>query len=376
MSFENVQNLYPQNVDISLTDAIIKDDKLLLMLCEAIKNNPGVKLSPYCITKKFILLSEYLKKKGLEFAVEEMPNLSSVWTIDYLDSKIGSRMEMLKIKELCGNVPESIICKTEAEVIAVAQWFFENNRSSAIKANYGESGWGTIFIKKENFKNNDDIAKFIKNELRSDSIWKNELVIVEEFIEQSKNSSCISPSVELFLSENGYNITYVCDQIMGDNGEFLGVALGDEVIDEGILRKLREISLIIGKRFWEIGYRGYFDIDFILSKDNTPYIIETNMRRTGGTHVFDAVRNIFGERWEKKAFAMSQDNFIYGDDKLSENKIMDKISKVLYPIGGDKKGVIVSIINKWDPSFGFIVLGESKKEALEIHNKMLNLIKN
>lgn len=376
MSFKNVHNLYPERIDVSLVDAIMQDEKLLLNLCEIIKNNPEIKLSPYCVTKKFIALSKYLEDQGLKFITEEMPDASSIWTIDYLDSKVGSRTEILKMKELYQNVPESVICKTEAEATEVVQWFFANNRSCAIKANYGESGWGTVFIKKEDFRNNDDISKFIKREFKSDCIWRNELILVEEFIEQGKNSSCISPSVELFLSKDGYAITYVCDQVMGDGGEFMGVALGNGVINNEILKKLNKISLIIGKRFWEMGYRGYFDIDFILSENNVPYVIETNMRRTGGTHVFDVVKNIFGKKWEKESFAISRDNFKYGNNGLSEKHIMDKIDKVLYPIEGDKKGVIVSIINKWNPSFGFIVLGKSKMEALQIHNEMLDMISN
>jgi len=130
----------------------------------------------------------------------------------------------------------------------------------------------------------------------------------------------------------------------------------------------------VGKRFWELGYRGFFDIDFVLSKENgTPYIIETNMRRTGGTHVFDVARLIFGQKWKRKAFFLSHDSFCYGKNLLSEKVILEKIKNILFPMSKDKKGVIISVINKWQPALGFIIIEESSQKALGIYSKMKNL---
>lgn len=130
---------------------------------------------------------------------------------------------------------------------------------------------------------------------------------------------------------------------------------------------------MIGRRFWELGYRGFFDIDFVLSNDNIPYVIETNMRRTGGTHVYDVAKTLFGNNWGKNHFIISQDNFCYGKRRISEKQIIDKMKKIVYPIKGKEKGVIISIVNKQEPAFGFIAIGESNKEALDVYNKMLNI---
>lgn len=373
LGFENVHNLYPFKVDIGLSDAIKQDKALLRNLCNIIRNNPGVRISPYCITEKFITLIEYFKSKKLKFDVLEMPAEESEWLGSYLDSKVGSRVEISKIKGLQLNVPETIICKNQEEVIDVASWFYANKRSCVLKSNFGESGWGTLFVKKEYFKNKKEIAEYIKNEFKIDSIWKNELILVEEYIIPSKKTSSGSPSVELFLSDEGVEITYLCDQVLGSKGDFLGVALGNNLLDNKTANKLKKISLQIGERFWELGYRGFFDIDFILSEDNNPFVIETNMRRTGGTHVYDVAKRIFGKEWEKNCFIVSQDNFCYERKKISEKLIMDKMKELMYPIKGEKKGIIISIINKRKPTFGFIIIGESNKETLDIYSKMLNI---
>ncbi len=375
LGFKNVDNLYPKKIGISLSDAIRQDEILLAALCDIIENNPGVRISPYCITEKFTSLVKYLKGRGLKFSVLETPVEESEWLVSYLDSKVGSRIEIGRIKSIHENVPEGIVSRTQEEAIKVAIWFYENNYSCALKANFGESGWGTIFIKKECFRNKREITEYIEKEFEIYSIWRDELILVEEYIVPSKELSSGSPSSELFLSDRSVKITYLCDQVLGNEGDFLGVALGKNLLDDKTINEIRRISLQVGRKFWKLGYRGFFDIDFILSSNNKPYIIETNMRRTGGTHVYDVAKRLLGRSWEKNGFAMSQDNFCYGKKKLSNRQILDKMKEIMYPIKGKKEGVIISIISKWRPTFGFIVVSESKNKVLNIHNKILNIWK-
>lgn len=62
-----------------------------------------------------------------------------------------------------------------------------------------------------------------------------------------------------------------------------------------------------------------------------------------------------------------------GKKKLEEKVIIDKMRKIMYPINGNKEGLIISIINKWNPSFGFIIVSSSNDKSIEIYNKMLRI---
>ena len=57
------------------------------------------------------------------------------------------------------------------------------------------------------------------------------------------------------------------------------------------------------------------------------------------------------------------------------NKIdsFEKMKEILFPINKDKKGVIMSIINKWQPTFGFIIIEKSSDAAAKIHSKIKNI---
>lgn len=51
---------------------------------------------------------------------------------------------------------------------------------------------------------------------------------------------------------------------------------------------------------------------------------------------------------------------------------MDKLKDIMYPIRGRKEGLILSIINKWQPTLGFIIVSDSKQGALTIRAELLN----
>jgi hypothetical protein len=76
---------------------------------------------------------------------------------------------------------------------------------------------------------------------------------------------------------------------------------------------------------------------------------------------------------ELKTFILSQDSFSYGEKLLPEKIIIEKMKDILFPINNEKKGLIISIVNKWKPALGFIIVEESSDKALKIYSEMKRL---
>lgn len=376
MNFRNVKNLFPISINgVSLSEAIINDKNLRQTIFQIIRSNPGVNLSPYAVTPEFLKLLEIFKKEKLVFQTNEVPQRYSRWTVSYLDSKVGFREEALKLQNNKEKVriPEGFVCQNMEEAKKAAGWFYTNNCSCIIKANHGEGGWGLIILKKENFISVRGIEKEIENKFSSDSIWKNELIIVEEFINPNLNIGGGSPSVELLITDKGPKLTYSCGQTFGEEGSFLGVIMGKNLMDNKININLNCTAYTIGKRYWKLGYRGFFDMDFVISHDGKPYAIETNMRRTGGTHIFDIARRIFKSNWEKSAYFFSQDSFKYGKKSLPVEDLLKKMDQILFPLQGKQKGVIITLINEQLPVFGFVVVAPTLLEIKKLHMKLCKI---
>jgi len=368
--FKNVANVAPLVGDIELSNAIARDKQLRGLITKEARGNPQLTMSPYAITKDFLEMSG-------QFSIQtkERPPNKSLWTVAYLDSKAGFRAEMLKLatehKEI--KVPQGFVAQDATEALLMAEWFYENGQSSILKANFGESGWGIAILKVESYSSLSVFRKQVRKILQSNVIWQDTSIVVEQFIEPDASVAGGSPSTEVFVGEEGISLLYHCGQLLNRFGGFLGVEIGKGALSETLARKLMKIGNIIGKWYWELGYRGFFDIDFVVSKDGGIYVAETNTRRTGGTHTYDLARHLFGNKWENEAYLLSHDSFRYQKKRMDAEKILQQVSPLIYPMNSEQKGVIVTLISEWSPVMGYIVVASNPDEGRELQKRLFGL---
>lgn len=368
---KSVENWFPRKITTDLSRAIYEDSTLFAKLKMAIQKNPGVIISPYCYTFEFSKLLKRLYKSGLKFRSDQCPVDGASTLVSYLGSKTGFRNELQKIAGNSSLIPqpEYFIHTDIKSVFKSVESFYKRNKSCVVKANSGEGGWGVLFVQPKKYLTRDELYKWLSYEFRQDSIWQEGPYVVEEFI-TSNNNAEHSPSLEVFIGENGHKITYICNQIVDNKGKFIGVLMGKNCVKRNTEGKIRKIGHLIGDRYDDWGYRGFFDVDFITSTTGELYPIETNVRRTGGTHVFDFVRYEFGLNWYKKIVALSSDSFEYGKRILSAKKILRKLKPVRFPVNNKKEGVIIAALSDNKPLFSFIIVGPNKRRSFEIYKKL------
>ena len=373
--FKNVVNVAPSAGDIELSNAITGDKWLRALIVKEARSNPQLTMSPYAVTRDFLVLSDQLR--GISIQTKERPPNKSLWTIAYLDSKAGFRAEMLKLaaqhREI--KVPQGFVVQDTTEAQAMAGWFYGNGQSSILKANFGESGWGIATFKVKAYSSLSVFRKQVKKLLQSDVIWRDMSIVVEQFIEHDVSVAGGSPSTEIFVGEEGISILYHCRQLLNEFGSFLGVEIGKDALSDALTRELARIGNIIGKWYGELGYRGFFDIDFIVSKDGGIYVVETNTRRTGGTHTYDLAKHLFGNEWKNEVYLLSHDSFCYQKKRMDAEKILQKVSPILYPMKGKQKGIVVTLISEWSPVMGYIIIASNPDEGRELQKRLFWLFK-
>ncbi len=375
--FKNVANAAPSEGGVELSNAIAKDKQVRSLIAREARGNPQLTMSPYAVTRDFLGLSDQLQGE-VPIQTKERPPDKSLWTVAYLDSKAGFRAEMLKLaaehREI--KVPQGFVAQDATEALTMAEWFYENGQSSILKANFGESGWGIAIFKVESYPSLSAFRKQVRKLLQSDVIWQDTSIVVEQFIEPDASVAGGSPSTEFFVGEEGISLLYHCGQLLNEFGGFLGVEIGKGALSDTLARKLERIGNIIGKWYRELGYRGFFDIDFIVSRDGGICVAETNTRRTGGTHTYDLARHLFGNRWENEAYLLSHDSFRYSKRRMVQDKaLLQKVKPVLYPMKGEKKGIVVTLISEWSPVMGYIVVASNPDEGRELQKRLFGLFK-
>lgn len=124
-----------------------------------------------------------------------------------------------------------------------------------------------------------------------------------------------------------------------------------------------------------LGYKGIFDIDFIVSKDQKVYAVEANLRRTGATHAHTTATRLFGSRYESNTFLRSSDVDPCISGQMSCDDVFLALDDILYPHLGKDRGIIITVsAGISDGRLGYIVAGKSPQEIAtlqdELHKKL------
>ena len=365
IGYKNIKNLWPKNSDIRICKSILNDPVLIKTIIQIFQSNQGVKVSSYAITDDYINLLRFLEEKATGWQTTNLPKTKNpLGLVKAIDSKNGFRkiVASLGLQENL-KLPSGFICHTEADTAKAIRRFFDIGKGFVIKVHNGESGWGVKII------DNDTVQKLARNKINdwlrelfeSDPIWDFAPYVVEEFISVNKTIGGGFPSGEGHITDDGFVFDYNCGQEVTKEGSFEGVVLSNDIIPNFVDSSMRIGTNMIGNELYSKGYRGVFDIDFAAGQDGNLYILESNARMTGGTHVYNIMSylSISGNN----AYVISNDSFRYNMPPQKPEEILTRLSDILYPIEYQKRGIVISFISLNRPVIGMIVIGQNKKDA-------------
>ena len=373
LGWHDVVNIYPEKFSLSLSRDVVSDHGLWDRLIALMKTGHGNVITSYSTTAEFVNLVNELVGAGLNLSRGEDTNDTQL--IYFLDSKAGFRRvaDKLKINNPELKIPEGYTCTSRIEALGIAGWYFSRGRSFVIKDNKGASGWGTIIIKRHQYKTKSEMSKHLEAVFAADNIWDEGPFVVEEYIEHDQMIAGGCPSTEVYIDNQGPRITYFCEQVVSNSGEFLGVGVGNEAVPEWLREKIAPAVTVIAREYYRLGYRGFFDVDMVVGSNGIPYSLETNIRRTGGTHVYDLGRTIWGEDQSSWGFLLSEDLFFYGQETMDPEVILAKANRFLFPIKSSGEGVVISMIDPVTPSLGYVIVAKTKERALVLQREFKRL---
>jgi len=158
-------------------------------------------------------------------------------------------------------------------------------------------------------------------------------------------------------------------------GVYGGMEIGKRVIEKKFLAKLMGVGFDLGEKHAKFGYRGYFDVDFVAGKNGQLYITESNLRRTGGTHVYKAALRLLGNDFMDDYVILFHNYYLLpGDKKYSFNQVLEKLKPILFD-KKKKEGVVLASANVLPKGrLAHIAIGKTKQRAMKIEKKMMEIL--
>lgn len=354
LRLKNVINLSPDNIKESLCEAILADKKILQKIIGVIKQNPGIKIQSYAATDELIVLINFLTKKKLVFSTPEVAEAENLWIRKYFDSKSGFR-------QIASGMPEGYICHGINEIKNFVYYFLKKGKSCVVKTDEGLAGAGLKIVKK--------LPVFF-----AERYWQTKPSVVEEFIKPDEKVCGGAPNIEFMIKDKSLIPLYTCGMRVTAEGVFRGVEMGKGAVPKKISLQLLKYGKTFGKFLLQKGYRGFFEVDFVINKQGRLFPIEANLRRTGGTHVYELCRRILGGNFLNNYFIVAKNTTAAPRFKknYSFNSLKKELAEFLYPQNEKKDGIVITIFHSLKRgNIGYVAFGKSKAEVLKLERNFL-----
>ncbi len=352
---------------------IINDPQLISQIKNLSLQHDGIQLFSYSSSAQFYQLYRHLKKQGIKVHISQAPKPQSRWIVDFLGSKAGIRQSVDLVSSSTVKCPYGCIANNLSIALNLAKHVYTSNNGVVIKTNKGHSGAGVLL-----FPRNSDQQAFpastIRKAFAADKYWRKNNVVVEDFIDIDMNIGGGSPSIEFLIDDDSkVNYLYLGGMRVTKEGVFRGMEIGHQVIPDNYSQQMIEVGHKIANLYASLGYIGYFDIDFIVDKNGTLFITESNVRKTGGTHAYILATQIFGPNFSDQTFVLSNNG-----QHLTHQHDFNHTHQLLKPLLFDPKtktGLIIISQNLLSISqFAYVIFAPDKKQALSIEEQAIKLL--
>lgn len=358
---------------------ILNDAEILEEIKRIALNYAKVKLISYTTSQQFIKLSSNLHNKYNNIVLAESPSEANSWIVDFYGSKSGIRQlsQQFNADEPDFKMADGLISVGIENTAKIAANLYSKNGGIVIKTNKGHSGAGILIYKPDEMPTSYDLCeKLIYQSLTKEKYWQQFPIILEKYIEPNNQIGWSYPNIEFKIHQNGrIEMLYYCTCRITDKGIFKGIEIHEKVLPDKISAQLIDTGFFIGEQYSKQGYKGYFDVDFITAKNNNLFVTESNIRRTGGTHVYYLAKALYGDNFMHDIYSLS--NNLY-DIKPKKSISSEQLFSLLEPVMFNKRKMEGCVITGTSllaqKAFGYVIFGRTALRARKIEEEMEQLL--
>lgn len=377
---KNFRVLVPKEHSGVICDDILKDETLLQELEKAANGFRRLVIKSYTTSQQFLDMVRELRNRGLIIYTPEAPEEEDAWTVNFFGSKSGIRQlaQQSGAKEPDLIMSDGIVVSGIIDASRIAANKYVTEHGVVLKTNKGHSGAGILILREGELPiGYGPCQQKILEILQKDAYWNLFPIVIESLISVNTSVGGGFPSVEFQVQKNGHvDFLYIGGMRVTKEGVFRGMEISNDVIAEHLAVRMIDTGFFIGEQYRTNGYHGYFDVDFVAARNGQLYVTESNVRRTGGTHVFATAERLFGKDFMYYTYILSNNAY---ELPLKRKVTFDEMLLMLKPILFDKhtrEGLVIISENSLSYNrLGYIIFAKNEKRAYEFEAKMESLLR-
>jgi hypothetical protein len=377
---KNFLIIVPKKHSGNICEDILNESGIIDTITKAANGSKRLTITSYTTSQSFLKLIRTLRSQGLVVFTPDSPEEEDSWTVNFYGSKSGIRQlaQQGRAAEPDLVMPDGIVVSGIIDASRIAANKYIREHGVVIKTNKGHSGAGVLILRSGELPYEyDSCQNEILKMLKKDTYWDIFPIVIESLITVSQTIGGGYPSVEYQILKNGHvELLYYCGMRVTKDGEFRGMEINNEVISDQIAARLIDTGFYVGEQYRANGYHGFFDIDFVAAKNGQLYVTESNVRRTGGTHVYAIAEKLFGKDFMYLTHIVS--NNIY-DLPTGKTYIFSDLLSILDPILFNKKtreGLVLVSENLLSYNrIGYVIFANTQKRVDELELRLELLLR-
>lgn len=302
-----IKLLVPKLVTGWVCRDLLEDEAALAELIQDLGARDVI-VMPWGVTDYYYKLLDILRARGIKICDIGGPVIGSQWAVDYCDSKVGSRsiLEQASAAFPDFGPPPGYICHNLIEAAALIETLSrELDKPMIVKSDVGSGGRGVkLYRASQTGPANDAPYYHFLDLVAQDDLWQNVPIVVETAVGDGVFLS--TPSFDGLINPDGTVSRMAVENMLTPERQCVGVEIGIDVLPAEWYEKLASVGEAVGRHLALIGYRGWYDVDFLLPTQGlTFYGSEVNPRRGGGTAPIEIAQRLFGLDWIQHGYFKS-----------------------------------------------------------------------
>ncbi|MFC5833549.1 hypothetical protein [Nonomuraea insulae] len=275
---------------------LLHDGHALAELRHRLAGHDQVRLLAWGATPELYLLQAMVSGWGHEAELDCTPQ-DHYWASLYLDGKLSCVDLAQRVPGL--RVPNGVTVTCHEELRGALETLLARRGQAIVKSPLGVGGAGSAVIRSDRR----GLAGFWTTAHR-EPFFNSFPLVVQEYVERAPDMGC--PAADLFIDGKGIGqVVLSCMTV--DGHRFRNVVVGARSIAAGYAEQTCELGQAVGAVAYELGFRGWFCVDFMVGADGEFYLTEINARRSGAAQAI-ALLELLGA---------DDDLVAHSDDKLT-----------------------------------------------------------
>jgi hypothetical protein len=368
--------IVPSGRGLQVSNRAILDTRLGQRLHQLLKGQSTTALA-WGPTAGFVNFLDQLRTTVESRLTSEYAAVGSDRLADHLNNKIEQKPTLIQSLGDRGhlNLPQYVAVRDCGSVELISKYAELFPDGAIVKSAVGWGGRASFRIKSTGARTTRaaSLASLSRHFAVQRAFFEFGCVVERQLVGRVVREFC----VDVYIDASG-NVFAWPSRTLVVGRHSIGMVVGREAVNAEIASKLRGRAYRIADRLQQLGYRGWFDIDF-LQVGRKIFVLEINARRTGGTALIEIAQHSLGASWAKECAVQSRDRLSV-HSRIRTQELVEYIFDLSRKFRSD--GVLVfplhlrslSCEDPADRHFGYVALSHTKRVCIKVDQLIRNFV--